>query len=174
MNIATALLQSIKERGLDTLFEVEEAAAKQTKANIVATLKGQQPDGSSPNTAEGGAAQETAKPTADDQLRLAVIYYLSVPDGAIGKDDLAEITKICQEAGADIRALEYVKKVREVNRMTIMATQPAVAAPAQGGDWSRGFGALGSRVSTLSRVSCAASLRSTFCPPSITSLESRC
>lgn len=29
MNIATALLQSIKERGLDNLFQVEEAISKQ-------------------------------------------------------------------------------------------------------------------------------------------------
>jgi hypothetical protein len=139
MNIATALLQAIKERGLDTLFEIEEAASKQTKAAILAALKGQTAD------AEGQTHQ--AKPTAEDQMRLAVIYYLSLPDGQLSKDDLKELTELLTEAGADVKALDYVKKVREVNRMTVMATQPAVAAPSQGADWSRGFGALGSRVS---------------------------
>ena len=138
MNIATALLQAIKERGLDTLFEIEEAASKQTKAAILAALKGQ--------TADADGQTHEAKPTVEDQMRLAVIYYLSLPDGQLGKDDLKELTDVLKEAGADVKALEYVKKVREVSRMTVMATQPAVAAPSQAADWSRGFGALGSRV----------------------------
>ncbi len=143
MNIATALLQAIKERGLDSLFQVEEAAARQPKATVIATLKGQTDDPAEP-----------AHPTAEDQLRLVIIYYLSVADHAMPKEDLAELTGILKEAGADIAALEYVKKVREVTRMTIMATQPAVAQPAQGGEWTKGFSALGSRVSHICLVVC--------------------
>lgn len=137
MNIATALLQSIKERGLDNLFQVEEGAGKQPKATILNTLRGQ--------TDEPG---QTANPTPEDQLRLVIIYYLSMMD--LSKEDLAELTALLQENGADTAALDYVKKVREVTRMTMMASQPAVAAapPAQGGEWTKGFSALGSRVSS--------------------------
>lgn len=137
MNIATALLQSIKERGLDNLFQVEEGATKQPKSVILNTLKGQ--------TDEPG---QSVNPTHEDQLRLVIIYYLSVSDSSLTKEDLAELVKVLQENGVDVKALDYVKKVREVNRMTMMATQPAVAPPSQqGGEWTRGFGALGSRVS---------------------------
>jgi hypothetical protein len=131
MNIATALLQSIKERGLDTLFQVEEGAARQPKATILSTLNGQTDDPAQP-----------AHPTPEDQLRLVIIYYLSVADHAMPK----ELYNLLKEAGADVAALDYVKKVREVTRMTMMATQPAVAPPAQGGEWTKGFSALGSRV----------------------------
>lgn len=144
MNIATALLQAIKERGLDSLFEVEEGAARQTKANVIKTLRGQTDDPAQP-----------AHPTAEDMLRLVIIYYLSVPDQNMPKDDLAELSSILTEAGADLAALDYVKKVREVTRMTMIASQPTVAPPtqSQGGEWAKGFSALGSRVSSIHAVS---------------------
>lgn len=71
----------------------------QPKAAILNTLNGQTEDPESP-----------AHPTAEDQLRLVIIYYLSVPDNAISKDDMAELTNTLKAAGADIAALEYVKR----------------------------------------------------------------
>lgn len=70
-------------------------------------------------------------------------------DHSLSKEDLAELTTLLQENGADTAALKYVKKTREVSRMTMMASQPAVAAApvVQGGEWTKGFSALGSRVS---------------------------
>ncbi|KAE8543693.1 hypothetical protein D1P53_000409 [Cryptococcus gattii VGV] len=140
MNIATALLQSIKERGLDNLFQIEETAGKQTKATILSVLNGA--------TDEPG---QTAAPSALDQLRLVIIYFLSTQDGALSKDDLKELESVLKEHGADTRALGYVKKVRDIHRMSTLAVQPAAAAQTQsggggGGEWTRGFSALGNRI----------------------------
>lgn len=140
MNIATALLQSIKERGLDNLFQIEETAGKQTKQTILAVLNGA--------TDEPG---QTASPSALDQLRLVIIYFLSTQDGALSKDDLKELENVLNEHGADTRALAYVKKIRDIHRMSTLAVQPAATpqtqSAASAGEWTRGFSALGNRVS---------------------------
>nr|KIR44678.1 hypothetical protein I312_06170 [Cryptococcus bacillisporus CA1280] len=139
MNIATALLQSIKERGLDNLFQIEETAGKQTKQTILAVLNGA--------TDEPG---QTASPSALDQLRLVIIYFLSTQDGALSKDDLKELENVLNEHGADTRALAYVKKIRDIHRMSTLAVQPAATpqtqSAASAGEWTRGFSALGNRI----------------------------
>ncbi|KAF8841637.1 SLY1 protein [Paxillus ammoniavirescens] len=45
MNIATALLEQIKKRGLDELFSTEEAINKQTVVSVLETLRAPRPDG---------------------------------------------------------------------------------------------------------------------------------
>lgn len=49
-------------------------------------------------------------PSPEDQLRLVIIYYLTVPDNAITKEDMIELTQVLRAAGADVAALDYVKR----------------------------------------------------------------
>lgn len=136
MNIATALLQGIKSRGLDTLFEVEESINKQTKQSIIEILK-----------------ESTKDP--NDKLRLMLVYYLSNQD--IPKDDLLEFERILKESssagGGQVKfgTWEYVKKIREISRMTnsmalasTIAAAPASTGP--GGELFRGFSSISNRL----------------------------
>ncbi|KAF9368736.1 Vesicle trafficking between the ER and Golgi, partial [Mortierella sp. AD011] len=62
MNIATGLLQGIKDRQLDTLFQMEESITKQTKANIMEAIN------------------DPEKKVPEDKMRLFLIYYLSIQE----------------------------------------------------------------------------------------------
>ncbi|KAI6031535.1 Sec1-like protein, partial [Pisolithus microcarpus] len=122
MNLATALLEQIKKRGLDELFSIEEAINKQTVASILETLRAPRPDGLL---------------TPEDKLRLVLVFYLSSPNNAVSRDDIAELEKELKSVGVDVAAFEYVRRMRDISRMTVSAV----------GELFRGFTALGNRVS---------------------------
>jgi len=144
MNIATALLEQIKKRGLDELFSTEEAIGKQTTSSILEFLRASRPDG---------------ELTALDKLRLVLVFFLSVPDNAITKDDIAELEKELKSSGADVSAFEYVRRTREISRMTSSISVTGTSTPSlvggvagQGGELFKGFSALGNRLGLTDRL----------------------
>ena len=142
MNIATALLEEIKKRGLDELFSTEEAISKQTAQAILEFLRNPKGD---------------AHPTPVDKLRLVLVWYLSAPDNAVSKDDIAELEKELKAAGADVAAFEYVRRTREISRMMNPSalggsSTPVLGTSTPGGELFKGFSALGNRVSPFTRL----------------------
>ncbi|KDQ63155.1 hypothetical protein JAAARDRAFT_75671 [Jaapia argillacea MUCL 33604] len=135
MNIATALLEQIKKRGLDELFSTEEAIGKQTVQSILELIRSNKPES-----------------TPLDKLRLVLVYYLSSPDNAISKEDIAELEKELKAAGVNVEAFGYVRRTREISRMSMASSvvggssTPVLGGAGQGGELFRGFSALGNRL----------------------------
>ncbi|KAF9360141.1 Vesicle trafficking between the ER and Golgi [Mortierella sp. AD094] len=105
MNIATGLLQGIKDRQLDTLFQMEESITKQTKANIMEAIN------------------DPEKKVPEDKMRLFLIYYLSIQED-ISNELMQEYEDALVKAGCDLAPLRYVKGIRAFTRMTNMTQQP--------------------------------------------------
>jgi sec1 family domain-containing protein 1 len=110
----------------------------QTTSSILEFLRASRPDG---------------ELTALDKLRLVLVFFLSVPDNAITKDDIAELEKELKSSGADVSAFEYVRRTREISRMTSSISVTGTSTPSlvggvagQGGELFKGFSALGNRL----------------------------
>jgi hypothetical protein len=89
------------------------------------------------------------------------MFYLSAADGALSKEDTAELEKELQSAGADIRAFEYVKRHKEILRMTLAPGASGLggaSTPMQGvgsqGELFKGLNAISSRVCTFRLMKC--------------------
>ncbi|BGP53445.1 hypothetical protein JCM8202_001088 [Rhodotorula sphaerocarpa] len=133
MNIATALLQGIKDRGLDTLFQMEEAITKQTKRDLLEAIK------------------DSTKYNLEDKLRLMLCYYFSMlasgSDKGLSNEDLAEYERALKEVGADMAPWEFAKRLRDVMRMTSLGATSAQPAPSSAGnELMRGFSSLSNRL----------------------------
>ncbi|KAI9204158.1 Sec1-like protein [Polychytrium aggregatum] len=127
--VATALFKLIEQRQLDVFFSMEEYIGKQasyecpTKTTILDTIK-------------------DLNKSAEDKLRLFLIYYLYVDD--ISKEDMAEFEQALQGAGCGLDAVQYVKKVRSFNKMT--AASSSVATPSTSSDIFGKITSIGQRV----------------------------
>ncbi|KAI6047840.1 Sec1-like protein [Pisolithus marmoratus] len=133
-HLKTALLEQIKKRGLDELFSIEEAINKQTVASILETLRAPRPDGSV------HAGRQLAP-------RSGLLSFFTRPRYI--QDDIAELEKELKSVGVDVAAFEYVRRMRDISRMTVSAVVGGTSTPVLGGgqgELFRGFTALGNKL----------------------------
>lgn len=91
--IATAILNNIKSRRLDTLFECEEKVM--SRLSLERTLM------DLINDPEAG--------TAEDKMRLFLIYFIC-NHNTISEEEILNISSALQTAGCTLNALEYIKR----------------------------------------------------------------
>jgi hypothetical protein len=89
MNIASALLNGIKERQLDYWFQLEENIARQSKPQILEAIN-----------------DPERKPM--DKIRAFIIFFLSVDN--VNREDMTEYESALIKANVDISSLNYVKR----------------------------------------------------------------
>ncbi|KAL2312011.1 Protein sly1 [Schizosaccharomyces pombe] len=126
MNIATALLKAIQERHLDDFFQLEDNITGLNRSAILACI----------NNKEQG--------TPEDKLRFFIIWYLSVD--SVPASDLQAYEEALVNNGCTLEALNFVKRVREITKMTMLASSTTRPATGQTGDnLFRGFSSLSTR-----------------------------
>ncbi|KAK0917314.1 Vesicle trafficking between the ER and Golgi, partial [Friedmanniomyces endolithicus] len=129
MNIATALLKGIKDRQLDNFFQLEEDIKKQTKVQMLELLadpdKGTQPL---------------------DKLRLFIIWFLST-EQEVSRADMERFEEALKKTGVDATPLTYIRRVREITRMTMISSAPTQPQQASAStELFRGFTSISSRL----------------------------
>ncbi|KAI9502583.1 Sec1-like protein [Coemansia spiralis] len=107
MNIATAMLDSIKNRQLDDLFQIEEQLGRQTKASILETIN------------------DSEKKNPQDKLRLFILYVLA-NESSLRQSDIDECTAALKAAGCDLAPFEYLNKLRSLNKMNASIASPGL------------------------------------------------
>lgn len=130
-NIATALLDQIKDRGLDGYFQVEEELLSRPGNFDVARVL---------------ALIMDTKGAISDKLRLFLIYYLCVDNAT--DSDLKQCTNALEHAGCtDLRAYTYLKSIRAFTKsMSTIPSGPIASSS------SIGSGYAASVLDTLSQV----------------------
>ncbi|KAJ1944444.1 Vesicle trafficking between the ER and Golgi, partial [Linderina macrospora] len=108
MNIATALLNVIKERQLDVLFQLEDQLGRQTKATILEAIN------------------DPEKKDAADKLRLFVQFLLA--NEQLRQADIEELETALKNAGCDMAPVEYITKLRNLNKVASSVSSPSVNA----------------------------------------------
>ncbi|KIW07838.1 uncharacterized protein PV09_01756 [Verruconis gallopava] len=133
MTILTSLLKAIKDRALDQYYSIEEdIVAKKgfTRQQLLEFL---------------GSEEKRGKDSLD-ALRLFIFWYLNA-ENDISRAEMQAFERALVAAGADITCLSYVKQLRQVSRMSMMAAAPA-AEREQTSMSSDLFGSISSRLTS--------------------------
>lgn len=118
LQMSTSLLEQIKARDLGNIFHLEQDAAEQPRSKIIEALRAK----------EG---------TPVDKMRLFLVFYFAQEQ--VSKEDMAVYEVCLREAGCDMAALEYCKKIKALQKMSQRTVQTSQSAAARG-DFLQTFG----------------------------------
>nr|XP_022906096.1 protein sly1 homolog [Onthophagus taurus] len=103
--IATAILNYIKSRKLDSFFELEEKIMSKvlTEKNLMDII------------------QDRETGTVEDKMRLFIIYFICTP--SITEGEFKKFEGVLAEAGCDTSAMNFIKRWRNFSKMTSPSNQ---------------------------------------------------
>ncbi|XP_045480032.1 protein sly1 homolog [Harmonia axyridis] len=100
-SIATAILNSIKHRKLDTFFELEEKIMSKTQGVDKQVMD---------------LISDPEAGTPDDKLRLFIIYYICATH--LPETEMNRFENALVETGCDLSALKYIKMMKSFTKLT--------------------------------------------------------
>ncbi len=127
LQVATALLDQIRDRDLGNLFLVEHQLQDLTKSNLLSILR------------------KPEQGNATDKMRLFLVFFFSTAE--IPPTDLLEYEKALRDAGCEMTVLEAAKKIKAHSRMMQMALSPTKPDSSSSGFMDQ-FGSFGSKITT--------------------------
>lgn len=127
LQMATALLDQIRDRDLGNLFLVEQQLQDLTKTALLSILR------------------KPAQGNASDKMRLFLVFFLA-GQTAVSPADMLEYENALKEAGCDMVALEAAKKVRSNHRMAQQMSTSLATSPKSATDGSDFISSLSSRI----------------------------
>lgn len=105
MSVLTDLIKQLEAKSLDSFFEVEQSLGDQkTQNQFLELLK-----------------DDSKNDNAKDKLRTYIVMYLKCD---LPKSYCNQCEELLNKTGVDMSALSYVKKVKELNKLSAMSTLP--------------------------------------------------